>query len=189
MPENKQNRDPEITRRAIKDALLSLLEKKSFGEITVSELSRAARINRVTFYSHYENIRNLMAEIETDLADQIIESMQSLFKCEHFHELTSNLFLDAFLSNPQIGVWFMGEQTTGAGAKRIYEYSKALCIREWKKRKGTNDDELERFFDYYYAGAMAYLKNWYQSGLDKDQEKKRREFTNITGYVAQYVLK
>ena len=37
-------------------ALISLLKKKPFEYITVSEICETAGVNRSTFYLHYENI-------------------------------------------------------------------------------------------------------------------------------------
>lgn len=43
-------------------ALLSLLEKKPFEYVTVSEICREAGVNRSTFYLHYESTRELLNE-------------------------------------------------------------------------------------------------------------------------------
>lgn len=56
--------DSKYFRTAVKfdKALLSLLEKKSFDYITVSELCAEAGVNRSTFYLHYENTADLLQE-------------------------------------------------------------------------------------------------------------------------------
>lgn len=43
-------------------ALLSLLEKKAFEYVTISEVCKIAGVNRSTFYLHYENLRDLLEE-------------------------------------------------------------------------------------------------------------------------------
>ena len=43
-------------------ALISLLKKKSLEYITVSEICKAAGVNRSTFYLHYETIGDLLNE-------------------------------------------------------------------------------------------------------------------------------
>ena len=43
-------------------ALISLLKKKAFDYITVSEICKTAGVNRSTFYLHYENIGELLDE-------------------------------------------------------------------------------------------------------------------------------
>ena len=44
------------------EALLYLLEKKDFEYITVKEICKKAGVNRSTFYLHYENTNDLLAE-------------------------------------------------------------------------------------------------------------------------------
>ena len=44
------------------EARLSLLEKKPFAYITVSEICQTAQVNRSTFYLHYENTADLLKE-------------------------------------------------------------------------------------------------------------------------------
>ena len=44
------------TRRAIHSAMTSLLKVKPIEEITVTELSDAAEINRKTFYNYYSSV-------------------------------------------------------------------------------------------------------------------------------------
>ena len=50
-------------------ALLSLLEKKPFEYITITEICETAEVNRSTFYLHYENTRDLLKETITYVLD------------------------------------------------------------------------------------------------------------------------
>ena len=51
------------TKKAIREAFLSLLSEMTFEDITVSALSERAGINRKTFYLHYPSTRELYDEI------------------------------------------------------------------------------------------------------------------------------
>lgn len=44
------------------NALIELLDKKAFEDITVKELCEKAGVNRSTFYLHYENLSELLEE-------------------------------------------------------------------------------------------------------------------------------
>ena len=50
-----QVRDPRIrrTRKLLQGALSTLMQAKSFDEISVQDISEAATVNRATFYDHY----------------------------------------------------------------------------------------------------------------------------------------
>ena len=50
-------------------ALLSLLEKKPFEYITISEICEKAEVNRSTFYLHYENTSDLLEETTAYVLD------------------------------------------------------------------------------------------------------------------------
>ena len=50
------------TARLMDEALLILLEKKDIEYITIKEICNKAGVNRSTFYLHYENIYDLLAE-------------------------------------------------------------------------------------------------------------------------------
>ena len=50
-------------------ALIALLKKKPFAYITVSEICAEAKVNRSTFYLHYETIGDLLNETTRYLLD------------------------------------------------------------------------------------------------------------------------
>ncbi len=54
------------------EALISLLEKKAFEYITVKEICDVARVNRSTFYLHYENTSDLLSEATRYILDRFM---------------------------------------------------------------------------------------------------------------------
>ena len=50
-------------------ALIELLEKKDFEYITIKEICEKAEVNRSTFYLHYENTSDLLAETTSYITD------------------------------------------------------------------------------------------------------------------------
>lgn len=65
------------SRKLIKNALSELLQKKDFETISVTEIVKAAGINRSTFYAHYNNMTEVLEEIEKQVADGILNSFMS----------------------------------------------------------------------------------------------------------------
>ena len=56
-------------------AFLRLLQKKEFAYITVKEICKEAGVNRSTFYLHYENIGDLLAESTEYMYQQFLSYM------------------------------------------------------------------------------------------------------------------
>lgn len=65
------------TKEALRTALLKMLQGKSLEHISISELCREAKVNRGTFYLHYESVEALFAqyfrEITHDLDSAYME--------------------------------------------------------------------------------------------------------------------
>ena len=60
-----------FTEEIIKDALLTLLKKKNYMDITITDICRQACISRGTFYSHFKNIREIIDLLFDDALKQI----------------------------------------------------------------------------------------------------------------------
>ena len=79
MPERKEI-DPRIqkSKEAIRNALIKILSYKSLEEITITEIAKEANINRKTFYNNYENVYQVIEEIENDIVisfDNVLKKM------------------------------------------------------------------------------------------------------------------
>ena len=59
------------TKRVIEDTFLGLLETKAITKITVKELCELCEINRATFYNHYEDMFDLLKQIEDSILNDI----------------------------------------------------------------------------------------------------------------------
>lgn len=73
----KEDRRIQKTKKAITEALFTLLEKKDFNQLTINEIAEEANVNRGTVYFHYED--------KYDLLNQCMENeyscaMKSLFR-------------------------------------------------------------------------------------------------------------
>lgn len=78
MPRTKIDRRIVKTKRAISGALLQLLDTKEPEDITITELTTCADINRKTFYLHYTCIKDVAVELQKKLragfADMVDEA-------------------------------------------------------------------------------------------------------------------
>ena len=61
------------TKKNIYYAFFQLVQTKAIDEITVSELARAADIDRKTFYLHYQTVQDVFVEFKQMIHDRLLE--------------------------------------------------------------------------------------------------------------------
>lgn len=72
------------TRKAIFNAFVSLLSKKSFNSITIREIIDKANVGRATFYAHFETKEFLLEGLCKELFDHLFEAQEGSPKA-HSH--------------------------------------------------------------------------------------------------------
>jgi AcrR family transcriptional regulator len=73
-----QVRDPRIrrTRKLLQGALGSLMQSKSFDEISVQDITEAATVNRATFYDHYTDKYALLEAMVAGGFHELLDARQ-----------------------------------------------------------------------------------------------------------------
>ena len=61
-------------REALQRAYIDLVKQKGSAFITVKELTERARVNRMTFYSHYDEVGDILAEYVDEMTKAILDS-------------------------------------------------------------------------------------------------------------------
>ena len=96
------NRKSKMVKRALKDALLDLLEERPLTSVSVRGLCDLADINRSTFYAYYEDIYALVAEMEDDFLSHVVffdgnqptkDNLASIEAHVHYVKENQRLFL------------------------------------------------------------------------------------------------
>lgn len=78
--ENPIDRRTSRTRRALRDALVTLIEEKGYESITVEEITNRADLGRATFYLHYKDKDDLLLEEFSDLVSDRIRLLSQIPK-------------------------------------------------------------------------------------------------------------
>ena len=84
------------TRQAMRAEFMRMHARQSMNRITVKALCAAVPVARTTFYAHYRNVDEVLAEIEDDLLGGISELTERVSKGDlatmDFHAFLGELF-------------------------------------------------------------------------------------------------
>lgn len=166
------------TKAAIREAFLSLLQKKNAEEITVTELAREANIERKTFYLHYNNIGDIIDEIETVVIDMIAEGTQGLSvnSREFFAALTGIMS-----ENFDYFALIMKDPAYITYQNRSQNILRSALMEHYRKTTDLDRDHLELYADFYAAGISSIYIHWMQYG-------QKLSLDDLTDFVYQMAV-
>ena len=160
-------------------ALISLLKKKPFEYITVSEICETAGVNRSTFYLHYETIGDLLGETTRYLLDDFLgyftadtKSAVENLKNRNLDELvfTSDKYLVPYLTYIQENKEVFRTALLHIGAlgfedvyKRMFENIFAPILNRFR----YSTDIQQFVMMYYLNGINAIVLEWLRNGCEK----------------------
>lgn len=74
------------TKASLYRALMSLMKKKTFEDIKISEICSTSLINRSTFYDHFSDKYELIQSLMEDMREELIESLDINIKTDNIKE-------------------------------------------------------------------------------------------------------
>lgn len=161
-----------ITRECIEAALILLMQKKEYNEITISEIVKRAGVSRTAYYRNYES------------KDDILKNL--------LHHVISNI--NAAISQfsyvtEQESYWNALFVTTKAHAKSIYALLKAgfghIILEEITKHMIVDimEKDMKSKYDMIFWSGAVYnvLTKWVQSGMEQTED----EMVQICLYIVE----
>jgi len=163
-------------------ALLSLLEKKPFEYITISEVCEAAKVNRSTFYLHYENTGDLLKETTSYVLDNFnsyfsvdIENITTTIADCDLQDLkfVNEKYLQPYLSfikENQRVFSAMLSQPKAFGTTDIFQRLFDNIFKPILDRFHYPRDEQNYVMMFYLNGIVAIIEEWLKDGCQKSME-------------------
>ena len=100
------------TRQAIQAAFLRLRTEKTLEQISVTELSRLAKISKATFYLHYRDIFELSEKMQEAVIRQVLAQIDiSPSVLDHWAAFTKNIMTAVGQDQSVLPVLFSGTQS------------------------------------------------------------------------------
>ena len=142
-------------------ALTSLMEKKPFSDITVTEIVKTAGIARASYYRNFSSKEEVLIKITDDIMDTYREKLKLLN--DDFFSYDSVLLIFRYFKSYKKFILAVYK----AGLAYIYL---DMFDRELEQNLGDMKcSDISRYSVYFYSGAMynVFLK-WLENGMKED---------------------
>lgn len=174
--EGKVDRRVVKTKERLYQVFVNLLASKPVKDITVKELSEGADINRATFYLHYNDVFDLLEQIEQEAIDRFKEMFADLNPSFSDYEFMSSYIklLEFTGQNRELCKVLLGPN----GDRSFFEKLVAIIVD-----KCLNKELYARYgFSFAASGCVGVMIDWINSGMDESPEM-------VAGYALSMVKK
>lgn len=182
------------------DALVTLLARKPFEYITVSEICKEAGVNRSTFYLHYENTLDLLSETTKRMLDSFLsyfpvetERITTQFSNCELNELNyiSSEYLHPYLSyikgNRLVFSTAMAHSVSfgfDSIYRRMFQYIFNPILARFRYPEG----DRQYVMMFYLNGIIAIVVQWLNEGCEKTEEEIARIIQECIFGLKEYNL-
>ena len=177
----QETRRVRMTKKMIKDAYIELLERNPSKRLSITDICHVADINRSTFYMHYEDVNQLVTEIEDDLLDCIPYPQNitgALSDSEQYVALLEKTFEYIYENKKYFSIVFVHFENTNF-QKRIAQ----TILTRYKSIAISNNTLMTKYgFVFCINGVVGLIKEW----IIGDFPMSSREFAKI---VLQFCVK
>ncbi|MEG0774306.1 TetR/AcrR family transcriptional regulator [Clostridium sp.] len=169
------------TKKMIRNALSQLIEEKGFNDISITDLTTRADINRGTFYLHYSDKFDLLEKVENEVLEELNEHTKSIdsidilnvesldkpipFVVKIFEYFKENaMFIKAILG-PK------GHPTFQIKIKKFIETNlfEKKVVNTLKKEEMQIPEEY--LISYVLSAHLGVMQHWIESGMEKSPEE------------------
>ena len=173
MMEEKIDRRILKTKERIRDVFIELLSEKPLKSITVKELTGRADINRATFYLHYNDVFDLLEQLE----HEIIEQFEII--CESFNQVfTDEEFVDVFVRLLE----FIRDNNKLCSAHLALNGERGLCeklVKTVTDRCFDRQQYTAYGFAFVLAGTGGVIYEWIFGGMNESSRTVAEQTLSI----------
>ncbi|MHA6481642.1 TetR/AcrR family transcriptional regulator [Paenibacillus sp. strain BS8-2] len=171
MPVRDNDRRVVRSKMALKEALLALMERKSYSDISITEIVETANYNRGTFYAHYENKDGLLAEVIAELIDELIVAFRApyadvdIFRVDELGAHSVTIFEHIDKRKSVYSILFHSE-TLPMIKEKMFSSIRSIMVEDlgpFNDEKSTINPELSLV--YSLNALMGLVFHWIEGGF------------------------
>ena len=153
------------SREAIKYAMLTLMKDKSPNDITITELTTLADVNRKTFYNNYDSITDVRKELETDIVDIMFNLVEEEILGDKMQNITIGIkellhkFIRIIDEDRQRAKLVFDYKETTYFLRKLHDLLNPYII-EFASEHDMKEYELEYLLYFIASGTASVLNAW-----------------------------
>lgn len=177
-----------VTKILIKTAFINLLKDKPISTISVKELCVAAGINRGTFYNNYNDLNDLLEQLESAMLEEIAATLEPmLVEDASPFAITTSIFT-LVKDNVELFYVTLGPNGDSSFFQTILNLGKQHCIDSYAaKYHDIPLHKLEIHYTFVSAGCVALLRRWLNGEIEMTVDEIGKAVDEIISTGSAYL--
>ena len=181
------------TKKIIRDAFLQLLQENTFDTVTIGDITKTAKINRGTFYLHFQDKFDLLNQIEQELFYNLGEHIDALQGHEVFKiafeeeqtKLAETLFHYIQLHSDLLKIFLSNHGRAGFH----YRFKEAFMVkvRSNLEKNLSYKENLNVPFDYFLSfitsAFLGLIEQWVQNNFNETPDEMTKIYIDIISFI------
>ena len=185
MAGEKSDRRVKYTKMMLRQSLLELMKDRPVSKITVKDICALADINRGTFYAHYADPEDLLRQIENELYEEILRSLDGAIRADTVPKVLLEIFT-AIERNGDLCRSLFSETGDKAFLRRIIDLAHDRCLAAWTAQFPQADRrQLEMIYIFSANGSVGIIQEWIQGGMRESPQTVADFLDKISFYGVQ----
>lgn len=151
------------TKKLMAQTLFQLMQKKPLTEISVRELAEQCDINRGTFYMYYQDIYDMLNQIEDEMFQRfntILAEQEANIEARETYPFLRALTSFAEENKPMCKV-LLSPHGDMRFLERLNKLLEDKCHAEWQKfHAAISEEEFELGYSFVIFGCIGMLRTW-----------------------------
>lgn len=162
------------TKARLREALTGLLAEKELKEITVTELTERADVNRGTFYCHYRDVYDMAEQLERETFAEFTALMDA-YTANELRKGLRSILEDVFrfvARNRDLTGLILGMDRRSVFLERFREVIWEKVSREWSQLyRFASAADREYRLDFVVGGVVNLVQTWVGSQRGETAEE------------------
>lgn len=168
------------TAKKMQSALINLLDKVEFDDVTISLLCKRAGVNRTTFYAHYDNLYDLLEEMQESVINSFFEEQTQIHTTiEKLNKEDSVFINEKYLipylnfikDNKNLFKLFMKNLNVFSPNKILKFFIDDVFTPILSKHDIKNSNQINYMAQYYLMGVTAITNAWVKNDCKESVEE------------------
>lgn len=172
----RDNQRVRLTKNLLKESLIAALQTQGIRDISVRELCLTAGINRSTFYKHYANQYELLAEMENELLQHIQKSVSLTEMTQGPEELQQIVQVLEYLEkNEKLARLLINNNVDPDFPQKLLYLPKIQQLLTQLLTERYEPQELPYVIDFVIYGAYHMMLTW----INKEQRESAEQIAAL----------